>query len=143
MPPKKKKQKVAAGPSPEELERAEKLRQSVSLALEQSGEEQLNGVKDTTEWLVKTWEGQKFAKSGGNEEVLAATTASLLPFAKEALERKQQILMALEGRLMAGERTKLNEKWIPLPSMETNTTPGDANHICCKIQMHVGLPVGH
>lgn len=79
---------------------------------------------------------QKFAKKGGNEEVVAHTAAGLIEFTKEVDRRKGQILMEIESRLMGGERSKLNEKWVALPGLEVSPTPGDPNHICCKLQVH-------
>ena len=57
MPPKKR-QKTGAGPTAEQLVNTERLRQALCNALVQLGGEQLNGIEDTTEWLLKTWEAQ-------------------------------------------------------------------------------------
>jgi hypothetical protein len=128
MPPKKRKAKAL--PSKEEIANTEELR----MALLQTGERDI----DSAEWLLKTWEGRKYCRSGG---MLELTLNSLRGFEADAAARKTALLEELREQLEGRERVHLSERWSS-QTIEVETVNREAKGLCVKLRERSAYPAG-
>jgi hypothetical protein len=128
MPPKKRKQNAL--PSKEEIANTEALR----AALAQDGERD----GDMIDWLLKTWEGQKYIRSGGYME---QTMATLKRFEADAAKRKEELLGELREQLEGRERVHLSERWTS-HTVEVETPNREQKGLCAKLKPRSAYPAG-